>query len=339
MAVKERKFYLDLIRVLALACILVIHFEAEISGMFSRIPSYMVIFLPGGIYLGDLGTTLFFMVSGCALTYVYPPDMDVKRYLGRRIKAVYPLFYLSYAICFLVQILLVRDRFAGIPLRRFLYTVFGMDMFAMSIGWTNANFALVGEWFLGAIILIYPCFPLLRKMVAKRPYFTVFIVAAFTLGLHQTNFDRGLVFIHLLEFTMGMLAGAEKFDENRKVCGITAAVLALAFVVLTVGPVTLPAKVRTVLMGGAVFCLAALAARYLDREPLRRAGKAAADISYPVFLLHHFILRQMVRFTSPDDLPFLRTFLVFLLYLLLTFVFSMGLSLLDSRLRKLRPIR
>ena len=32
-------------------------------------------------------------------------------------------------------------------------------------------------------------------------------------------------------------------------------------------------------------------------------------------------------------------FLIFLLYLLLTFVFSMGLSLLDSRLRKLRPIR
>ena len=67
---KPRLFYLDLIRTVALVSILIIHFNATVTGYFT-LPSHLFgSTLPFGIYLGDFGSSLFFIVSdACILTY------------------------------------------------------------------------------------------------------------------------------------------------------------------------------------------------------------------------------------------------------------------------------
>ena len=69
---KQRLFYLDLIRAVALVCILVIHFNAAVTGYFTLPSKLFGSVLPFGIYLGDFGSSLFFMVSGAALRYTSP---------------------------------------------------------------------------------------------------------------------------------------------------------------------------------------------------------------------------------------------------------------------------
>lgn len=69
---KQRLFYLDLIRAVALVCILVIHFNAAVTGYFSLPSKLFGSVLPFNIYLGDFGSSLFFMVSGAALQYTSP---------------------------------------------------------------------------------------------------------------------------------------------------------------------------------------------------------------------------------------------------------------------------
>ena len=66
---KQRLFYLDLIRAVALVCILVIHFNAAVTGYFTLPSKLFGSVLPFNIYLGDFGSSLFFMVSGAALQY------------------------------------------------------------------------------------------------------------------------------------------------------------------------------------------------------------------------------------------------------------------------------
>lgn len=91
---KQRLFYLDLIRAVALVCILVIHFNAAVTGYFTLPSKLFGSVLPFNIYLGDFGSSLFFMVSGAALQYTSPGQgrepLNLARFYQKRAKAVYP---------------------------------------------------------------------------------------------------------------------------------------------------------------------------------------------------------------------------------------------------------
>ena len=74
---KQRLFYLDLIRAVALVCILVIHFNAAVTGYFTLPSKLFGSVLPFNIYLGDFGSSLFFMVSGAGKTAAFGlPTLD-----------------------------------------------------------------------------------------------------------------------------------------------------------------------------------------------------------------------------------------------------------------------
>ena len=99
---KQRLFYLDLIRAVALVCILVIHFNAAVTGYFTLPSKLFGSVLPFNIYLGDFGSSLFFMVSGAALQYTSPGQgrepLNLARFYQKRAKAVYPMFWLAWCI-------------------------------------------------------------------------------------------------------------------------------------------------------------------------------------------------------------------------------------------------
>lgn len=101
---KQRLFYLDLIRAVALVCILVIHFNAAVTGYFTLPSKLFGSVLPFNIYLGDFGSSLFFMVSGAALQYTSPGQgrepLNLARFYQKRAKAVYPMFWLAWCIFF-----------------------------------------------------------------------------------------------------------------------------------------------------------------------------------------------------------------------------------------------
>ena len=52
---------------MALGCILTVHFNATVTGYFTLPHKLFTSTLPLGIYLGDFGSTLFFIVSGASL--------------------------------------------------------------------------------------------------------------------------------------------------------------------------------------------------------------------------------------------------------------------------------
>jgi len=104
---KQRLFYLDLIRAVALVCILVIHFNAAVTGYFTLPSKLFGSVLPFNIYLGDFGSSLFFMVSGAALQYTSPGQgrepLNLARFYQKRAKAVYPMFWLAWCIFFPIR--------------------------------------------------------------------------------------------------------------------------------------------------------------------------------------------------------------------------------------------
>ena len=177
---KQRLFYLDLIRAVALVCILVIHFNAAVTGYFTLPSKLFGSVLPFNIYLGDFGSSLFFMVSGAALQYTSPGQgrepLNLARFYQKRAKAVYPMFWLAWCIFFPIRFVTKPGYYAAAKTPSLLLTVLGLDNFAQAAGWVTMDFACVGEWFLGSILFLYLLFPLLRWGLRKQPLLTWAVV-------------------------------------------------------------------------------------------------------------------------------------------------------------------
>ena len=66
-----------MVRAVALICILVVHFNATVTGYFTLPHKIFTSNLPLGIYLGDFGSSLFFIVSGASLALRRPPTAAI----------------------------------------------------------------------------------------------------------------------------------------------------------------------------------------------------------------------------------------------------------------------
>ena len=194
---KQRLFYLDLIRAVALVCILVIHFNAAVTGYFTLPSKLFGSVLPFNIYLGDFGSSLFFMVSGAALQYTSPDQgrepLNLARFYQKRAKAVYPMFWLAWCIFFPIRFVTKPGYYAAAKTPSILLTLLGLDNFAQAAGWVTMDFACVGEWFLGSILFLYLLFPLLRWGLRKQPLLTWAVVLAASLPVHYMGWDARLV--------------------------------------------------------------------------------------------------------------------------------------------------
>ena len=73
---KERIFYLDFVRAIAVILILMTHYNAVY--LYVGQPDKVFITAQiGNIYIGNFGVSLFFIISGAALMYVYDEKCEL----------------------------------------------------------------------------------------------------------------------------------------------------------------------------------------------------------------------------------------------------------------------
>lgn len=313
----QRAFDLDLIRAIALGCILVVHFNAAVTGYFTLPHKLFASVLPFGIYLGDLGSSLFFMVSGAALALTATPDQSPLAFYRRRSKAVYPLFWLAWASCFAVRFVARPGAFAGAKTPTLLLTVLGIDQFAQAGGWVAQDFACVGEWFLGSILFLYLLFPWLQRALHKNLWLTWAVALLLSVPVHCMGWDAKLVAVHLPEFLFGMCT----LRLRGKAKAACAAVLGLAAVLLR----QVDAKLFCAAVSALVFLVLSMLAPRLDCTLLRRFCAWLARYSYPVFLLHHVIVLRLAACFDLAALSRRDTAFLFAIYLAASFVAAQGL--------------
>lgn len=330
---KKRLFYLDFIRAVALAAILIIHFNATVTGYFTLPHKLFASVLPFGIYLGDFGSSLFFMVSGASLALTTAPEEKPGYFYYKRAKAIYPLFWLAWLICFSIRFVTKPGYYAAARTSTLLLTVLGLDNFAVAAGWVGMDFACVGEWFLGSILFLYLLFPVLHCGLRKHPFITWCVALLVCLPVHLYGWDAKLVAIHLLEFLFGM--------QYLRFGGKEKAVLAALFAVGTVVCAPMDSKITCFLFSGVAFILLEGISRWLDRPWPRILCSRLAKLSYAIFLVHHVLIQRMVERFDLAALSRRDTALLFLIYLVTVWAASEALLWLYHRLQKgaaaLRP--
>lgn len=291
---KERILYFDFIKLIATICVFTCHFtrSLELHGIgfdYKVLPDTVF-----SIYLGNFGVTLFFIVSGAALMYVYDKKLEVKTYVKKRLIGIYPLYWLTYAIAFLITFWNYGIDWS-IPLGRMIYSILGCDG---NMLWFDPNFYMVGEWFLSVIILLYLVFPILRKGVQKYPSITLFATAALLILLSvfwDSKLPLDCFFLaRMFEFTFGMYFVKVIKKPDAFLAAIGAVVLAV-IVIFENELSFLNTTIRTAIVGIAMFCVLAWLLQGIKGELPQKISAFVNKYMYGFFLAHHFVEKEVLR--------------------------------------------
>jgi len=192
---RERIFYLDFVRAVATISIIFTHYNALfIYNTSIPMPQKAILTMTvGNVYIGSWGVSLFLIISGAALMYVYENELDVLKFWKKRFINIYPMFWIAYIFAMLFNFYRIGSIDTSIGKWRYIFSILGIDGYIAN--WGVQTFFLVGEWFLGYIIIIYIIFPILRKGVNEYPL----LLAIITAVLYILSIVLGAKDVSLLE--------------------------------------------------------------------------------------------------------------------------------------------
>lgn len=295
---RRRIFYLDLVRALATALIVLTHF----NNPFLTDGRYLLTNQPFGIYVGAVGVSLFLIVSGASLAVTYRGDFSLRTFYWKRFKGIYPMFWIAWTLGTLYFFIDMNGSpLNAAPARSIIWTVLGIDGLVANFGVRTAY--LLGEWFLGFIILFYVIFPVLLRLIERFPKATaagilaLYAASLWLLREGQTVFPPSVVLtVRLPELAFGIYFAR----YIKRVPALVVAPAAAVLVVTGLLPTQIPEDVATTVVGISCFLILVAVARWVEIGPVREAVALVSKYSYPVFLVHHVIIYKLFFYSGLD---------------------------------------
>ncbi len=326
---RQRIFAFDLIRILAMIFIIVFHYNTYlVECKIDASPLLFVQYANGT--MGTIGVSLFFILSGASLMYVYQDRLVWKEYLKKRFLSIYPIYWIAYAAVFSYFYILHRLPMPY-PRPTLLLSFLGMDGY---LYYKIPCYYLIGEWFVGCIILLYLLFPLLRRLILKWPRAAAAAVLLLYIPyLRFYSLDMEIarfVLTRIPEFLLGMyfvlllskkeaLPGA---SPTACVVGLRpiswrAGIPALTLFILTLTfSLPLPEPLVIFLTGSSCFVLLAWLSQLLDRAWAAKLCAPMSLCSFSIFLFHHVVVGSLLTRLQGASLGFSQNHLLFGCYFL-----------------------
>lgn len=325
---KERLFYLDFVRAIAAISIILTHFNAKYLYLNPPTPEKAVITTRvSNLYIGDWGVSLFFIISGAALMYVYADKCELKKFYKKRFLSIYPMFWIAYiaAFCFLFYVNKSVIR-SGIPKWRIIFSVLGLDGLLLSNG--VDTYYILGEWFLGVIVMVYILFPLIRKLLNEKPKLLLVLTALLYVGgiavckmISYPIAASTIIFVRLPELVFGMIFVKYGCKVNWKAA-------AGAFAVLVLNGIMKPAissNIQTTYVGIASFLVLVFMSYYLKCGITEYICGLLSKYSYAIFLVHHIIITKMTERFDLTQISKLHSHILFITICIVIVLFAWAL--------------
>ena len=335
-----RYIFMDVLRVVSFLIIILYHFGKElvIRGI-ADITDPDILMSFGRVHLVMAAVGMFFLLSGAGLGIKYgkssasPAATDstgtshaaaadaqthhgshiwtaqsLRSYYLGRFKQILIPFYIVYIIYAAIKLIFTHgNMFHDVPAWRIVFTLFGMDEYISMTG--TRTFSLgIGEWFLGALVLMYLVFPLIYTCMKKYPIpsmvigliYYIAVVLTYeqlrallpgTIGSHYASVPWYMdIFIKICEFSLGVFIGI----YIDRIAGYPWLIAVGLLIFLPVHP----SFANTALIF-AIFLIGLEAEVHASadapcRSSVCRAFTAVisriAGISYYVYLVHHIII-------------------------------------------------
>lgn len=242
---------------------------------------------------GDVGSeivTVFFLISGALLFHNHPIISSKKIFYKKRWLNLFPTFYIAYGSIFLIRALTGKSPMKGKELGLFPLTLVGFDGYlAAYTGFKD--WYILGEWFLGAIILCYLLYPLFIKFINSHE--VEFYIAISSLYfvfmdvelLRQDAFRN--VFSCIFSFAIGMAIDKHKLYEKKGLLLISV----LIWCMVCFLPFERSSSLTNHLAGiGLFFILYYIGKVWMKNRIISMFFSEISKVSYEIFLIQHIII-------------------------------------------------
>jgi peptidoglycan/LPS O-acetylase OafA/YrhL len=294
----DRLYGLDVIRVIGILLIILFHYNAWSE----RIISSSVLLVKNYTFLGAIGVSLFIILSGASLFYSTKTDFDVITFYKKRFFAIFPMFYLVYSSCIILALLFHQYDLtvARNPLS-FLLTIVGLDgLFSPVI----PNYYLIGEWFLGCIVILYLMFPGIRYIFNINSHLAVIIgIIIFFLLQEFYHYSLPLQTVPLFrmaEFVFGMYYMYYS-NQGIRFHSVIIAIILIFTIFLTCFDDVFSGQMQMNIYNLVTFIILFNISKCISGETLKKIISFLSRYSYPAFLVHHIILKQIQSEMSTND--------------------------------------
>lgn len=308
---KEKIVAIDFIRAVCAIGIILYHISCYTA---ADAPKFLHRFANGGF--GVVFVAIFFLVSGGVLYHNYQQIPSIRQFYWKRWKSIFPLFYIIWGYFYLKNVLVSGGLFYRGRPWTLLLTAFGMDGY---FSYRGLNYYIVGEWFLGAIVLLYVLYPLFAWLINKLGWKVLIGLIPLWIWQIETdlftiNASRNLIQCSSL-LMIGMLIMKYRLFQKKPVIWICAAISVFLLFV----PVPGQALYKQNILGISLFFVLFGIGQLLMRLPvLRESISFVSSLTFPMFLVQNKIGYYMVeRFTPSTPLGLLKVIAVTLLLCML----------------------
>lgn len=317
---REHLFSLDFVRVLAAVMIVVFHYNA-VTLMIPEVNKPILLFVHyANGSMGHIGVSLFFILAGASLMYSSPDKLDLKTYLKKRFLAIYPIYWTVYSAFFVYNYLIKREFTFDKPLWRLLLSVIGMDGY---LNYLIPNYYLLGEWFIGCILLIYLLFPLMRACMLRRPVLTPVVTSVFYVLLtlfYPFKMDIQFFFLlrvpevmfgmYFIKYLYGTMEQRKKYDWKWGLASF-----AVICTVMTI-ETSLPVPFKILWTGIPIFLFLVWAGQLIKNQVVRKGISIFSSYTFAIYLVHHILVGKFVFPLAGQSVGRLENYLVFGKYFL-----------------------
>ncbi len=249
---------------------------------------------------GEVIVTVFFAMSG-ALLYKNNQIVSkekLKKYYIKRWKSIFPLFYTVFLLVYFNNVLNSGSFFYRGHPESLLLSVFGLDGYLSIYG--VYTYYICGEWFLGALIILYLFYPLLLYVFNKNSFLVTgvilcyYLIKQFTgIGVHHMWTD---VFSCILSFEIGMFFMKHNLFKSQ----ITIAAAWIICIFTLVIDLPGPDYFWNHITGLALYCVLNFLGEFFCRTNcIEKLANGISKLSYSIYLVHHLLIVRIINNFQP----------------------------------------
>lgn len=287
-------FYVDVIKVLAALIIIMIHLNANAAFRNKEAPLLANLHY-FKVYLGDIGVSLFIIISGLTLSLTNRENFSIKKFFKKRILAIYPSFWITYLFVAIITMFILNKTIGDGHYWKIILTILGLDGFFL---YKMSSFYLVGEWYTGFIIITYLFFPVLFWFGNKKPLTTFIGILLMSIVLHINYkflfkmLENCNPLMRLLDFYFGMMmtlyiSKKQRIRNSLRVLSIFYLLFYKLFFKI------LPYQFHMILVGISIFLILEFLITAFKLSKIHLFAKKIsyfAQYTFLAFLIHHQII-------------------------------------------------
>ena len=248
---------------------------------------------------GFLFSTTFFCISGTVIYYNYPKISSIKKFYYKRWKSIFPSYYIGFSFFYLNRAFTLHKLLFRGHWIKFIFTIIGLDGY---LSYRIKTYFILGEWFLGAIIIIYLLYPLLLWLIFKNiTLFYLILIFGYYLMLRTNLFfapnDINIITC-ITSFYFGIITIKYKKIFMDKY--ITLIISFSLFILLNI------IKLRHgflfgQIQGFSLFLLMNKLGSYFTTTKIMNIFNFISNLSYSIFLYHHHIIYDILGIYNPKE--------------------------------------